>query len=89
MEEYPMPRLVILAALASALAAPAAAAQQYTAEQLMKAWDKDRDGVLTKAEWLAAGRKEQGFNFADRDKNGKMTLEELRAGMARAKQMGR
>lgn len=83
-----MRKLVIRLLLASALAAPAFA-QQYSAEQLMKAWDKDRDGVLSKAEWLGAGRKEQGFKFADRDKDGKMTLEELRSGMARAKQAGR
>lgn len=80
-----MRRLLILAGLASALAAPAAG-QQYTAEQLMKAWDKDRDGVLTKAEWLAAGRQERGFDFADRDRDGKMTLEELQTAMARAGQ---
>lgn len=75
-----MRELLILACLA--------AAQQYTAEQLMKAWDKDGDGVLTKAEWLGAGRQERGFDFANQNRDGKMTLEELKKAMARAQQRG-
>ncbi len=69
------------------VAAPAAAQQpQYTPEQLMKAWDKDGDGVLTKAEWTGAGRREQGFDFSDANHDGKLTLDELKAAMARAQQ---
>lgn len=77
-------QVVIAAALVAALAA--AAAQQYTAEQLMRAWDKDHDGVLTKQEWLAAGRQARGFDVSDADHDGKLTLDELKAAMARAAQ---
>lgn len=47
------------------------------------AMDTDHDGQWSKAEWLAGGRKERGFDLMDTDKDGKLTGAELKAGMAR------
>ena len=65
-------------AAGSALAAP-------SPEKILKAWDKNGDGGIDKDEWIAAGRKEARFAKADTDGDGKISLEELKAGMARMK----
>lgn len=75
--------LATLAALAAA--AGSAQARAPSPEKVLKAWDKNGDGGIDKDEWLAAGRKEKRFVQADTDGDGKISLEELRAGMARMK----
>jgi hypothetical protein len=78
-----------LAALAlttlAALSASAALAQMPSPEKIHKAWDKNADGGIDKAEWVAAGRKEERFALADADADGKITLEELKTAMAKRK----
>lgn len=78
-----------IAALALAtlttLAAGSALAQMPSPEKIHKAWDKNADGGIDKAEWVAAGRKEERFAKADADGDGKITLDELKTGMSRMK----
>lgn len=45
--------------------------------------DTNHDGVLTLAEWTAAGRRERGFNIIDADHDGNVTPAELRAAAAK------
>jgi hypothetical protein len=80
-----MRRTIIAAALASisTLAAGAAMAQMPAPAEIIKAWDKNADGVVDKGEWVAAGRPEGRFAMVDADKDGKVTAEELTAAMAR------
>lgn len=62
-------------------AAPATLDQRLSAEsKKLKAADKDGDGRLSKAEWLAAGRKEKVFDILDTDHDGYLTQDELKAG---------
>ena len=78
-----------LAALAlttfAALAAGSALAQMPSPEKIHKKWDTNADGGIDKAEWVAAGRKEERFAKADADGDGKITLEELKTGMSKMK----
>ena len=78
-----------LAALAltmlTTLAAGSALAQMPSPEKIHKKWDTNADGGIDKAEWVAAGRKEERFAKADADSDGKITLDELKTGMARMK----
>lgn len=82
-----MRRILIAAALASttALAAGSAMARTPSPEKIVKAWDKNGDGGVDKAEWVAAGRKENRFALVDTDGDGKITAEELKVGMAKRK----
>jgi len=82
-----MRRTLIVLALASTatLTAGAAMAQMPSPEKIIKAWDKNADGGVDKAEWVAAGRKEKRFAVADADGDGKVSLEELKSGMAKMK----
>lgn len=47
----------------------------------LKASDINNDGKWDKAEWLAAGRRDRGFDFIDADKDGFVTLDEIQSGM--------
>ena len=49
---------------------------------LVAALDTDKDGAISKAEWLAAGRREQRFTRIDANSDGKVTLEEIKAAIA-------
>lgn len=81
-----MRRLLVSALVLASLAAPLAVqARIPPPETIFKAWDKNKDGVLSLGEWTAAGRKPEGFKFVDTNGDGKVTLEELKAGIARRK----
>ena len=79
-------RTLILAASAAALlaSAGAAAAQQQmpAPADIIKHWDKDGDGAVSKDEWTAAGRPAERFDMVDANKDGKVTAAELEAAMA-------
>jgi Ca2+-binding EF-hand superfamily protein len=76
-------RLLILAASAAALlaSAGAAAAQMPAPADMIKQWDKDGDGAISKEEWIGAGRPAERFDLVDANKDGKITVEELTAAM--------
>jgi len=78
-------RTLILAATAVALlgSAGAAAAQQQmpAPADIIKQWDKDGDGAVSKDEWTAAGRPAERFDAVDANKDGKISADELAAAM--------
>jgi hypothetical protein len=77
-------KTLLLALASAALLAPLAAqAQMPSPETVFKNWDKNADGFIDKAEWVAAGRKEATFAKVDTDGDGKITQEELTTAMAR------
>jgi Ca2+-binding EF-hand superfamily protein len=82
-----MRRKIAALALASAaaLSAGSALAQMPSPDKIHKAWDKNADGVVDKAEWVAAGRKEERFAMVDADGDGKITVEELTTAMSKMK----
>jgi hypothetical protein len=83
-------RMIVLAAVAAAMAASAgvASAQAPDPAALVKAWDKNGDGAVDKAEWTAAGRPAERFDAVDANKDGKVTAEELTAAINRMRQGG-
>jgi hypothetical protein len=83
-----IPALILIAAPAIALAQPPGGGAggpprgPQTPEQIeaqFKQMDTNKDGVVTKDEWLAAGRREQGFARFDQKGDGKVTLDEMKA----------
>lgn len=44
--------------------------------------DTDKNAAISKAEWLAAGRREPGFARIDSNADGKITLDELKVAAA-------
>ncbi|WP_293898692.1 EF-hand domain-containing protein [Phenylobacterium sp.] len=74
------------AALAALAGAGVAAAQAPDPATIIKAWDKDGDGAVSKAEWIAAGRPAERFDAVDANHDGKITAEELAAAMAKMRQ---
>ena len=81
--------LILAAAAAAVLAtAGAAAAQQQmpSAADIIKQWDTNKDGVVDKAEWVAAGRPAERFDMVDTNHDGKITADELAAAMAKMRQ---
>ena len=77
-------RIVILAAAAAALLSSVsiAQAQAPAPADIVKQWDKDGDGSVSKDEWVAAGRPAERFDAVDANKDGKITTAELEAAMA-------
>lgn len=61
--------------------------EQAEALAKLSAADGNKDGKWSKDEWLAAGRREFGFNFIDTDKDGFVTRTELKAGMEKMQAM--
>lgn len=51
--------------------------------QKLLAADANHDGKWSRDEWLAAGRRAQGFDYLDTNKDGFVDKAELQAGMAR------
>ncbi|MBU1375556.1 MAG: EF-hand domain-containing protein [Alphaproteobacteria bacterium] len=84
-----MRKLVFAAVTATLLAgAGAAYAQMPAPADIIKSWDKDGDGAVSKAEWVAAGRPAERFDAVDANKDGKVTAAELEAAMAAMKARG-
>lgn len=84
-----MRKTLILAAAAAALATPTAVlAQMPSPADIVKNWDKDGDGAVSKAEWTAAGRPAERFDAVDANKDGKVTAAELDAAMSAMRQRG-
>jgi EF hand len=82
---------LLTATMAAAQPAPApapAAGSPADAQARLLAADANKDGKWDKPEWLAAGRRAQGFAFLDTDKDGFVSREELKAGIARMRQSG-
>lgn len=79
--------LLATPALAQQPAAPALPAQSAAGQRLIAA-DANKDGKWSKEEWLAAGRREMGFNLLDADKDGFVSRAELAEGMKRMQAMG-
>jgi hypothetical protein len=88
-----VPALILLAAPAIAFAQPPAGGgggggaprAPQTPEQIeasFKQMDTNKDGAISKEEWTAAGRREQGFARFDTNSDGKITLEEMKAAPA-------
>jgi Ca2+-binding EF-hand superfamily protein len=61
-------------------------AQAPDPAQIVKAWDKDGDGSVSKDEWVAAGRPAERFDLVDANHDGKVTADELSAAMAKMRQ---
>lgn len=79
-------KLAALALASASILAPLAAqAQMPSPETIHKTWDKNADGVVDKAEWVAAGRKEERFAKVDTDGDGKITVDELKTAMSKMK----
>ena len=79
--------LSLLTAAPALAQTPPAAAPASPRERLLAA-DANKDGKWSKEEWLAAGRREMGFNMIDADKDGFVTQPELIEGMKRMQAMG-
>ena len=81
-------RTIIFAAATAALLAGAsvAQAQMPAPADIVKQWDKNGDGAVSKDEWVAAGRPAERFDAVDANKDGKVTADELAAAMAAMRQ---
>ena len=78
-----MRKLIGLATAVAILAvAGAASAQMPAPADMIKNWDKNGDGAVTKDEWAAAGRPAERFDIVDANKDGKIVAAELEAAMA-------
>lgn len=82
-----MRTFIISAATIVVLAAAGAALAQMPAPaDMIKGWDKNGDGAVTRDEWNAAGRPAERFDIVDANKDGKITATELEAAMAAMRQ---
>lgn len=78
--------IITTAAVAMLAAAGAASAQMPAPADMIKAWDKNSDGGVSKDEWVAAGRPAERFEMVDANKDGKVVAAELEAAMAAMRQ---
>ncbi|MBI1200314.1 MAG: EF-hand domain-containing protein [Phenylobacterium sp.] len=84
-----MHRFLIAAGVAGLVAASGAAhAQMPAPADIIKAWDANGDGAVSKDEWVAAGRPAERFALVDANHDGKVTAAELEAAMAKMRQGG-
>ncbi len=84
-----VPFLAAAALAGGVLAAGAlAAAAQAKPGRFFDAVDANGDGVLTAAEWKAAGRRPEGFQMMDANRDGQVTRAEGRAAMERIRAGG-
>jgi hypothetical protein len=81
-----MRKILIVAASLAAMSAPAFAQAPPAPADIVKAWDKDGDGAVSKEEWVAAGRPAERFDVVDANKDGKVSAEELDAAMKAMRQ---
>jgi EF hand len=70
----------------SAPAPGAPATPMPSAADVMKMWDTNKDGTISKDEWVAAGRPAERFDAVDTNKDGKISADELSAAMAAMRQ---
>lgn len=70
-------------ALAQTTVTPEQKAKAEAAAKALAAADANKDGKWDKAEWLAAGRRERGFQMLDADSDGFVSQAELKDGMAK------
>lgn len=68
-------------------ASPAGEAPTAKGRKFFESTDTNKDGVISQAEWTAAGRKPEGFAMMDLNKDGNVTREEGRAAMQKMMQM--
>ncbi len=73
--------------VAEGAATPAMTSDAVDQRAKLMAMDTDHDGKWSRAEWLAGGRRERGFDFMDTDKDGYLTPAELKAGMTKLRAM--
>jgi hypothetical protein len=81
-------RTALLAAATVAVLASAgvASAQMPAPADIIKQWDTNGDGAVSKDEWVAAGRPADRFDAVDTNKDGKITADELGAVFERMRQ---
>ena len=83
-----IPAALFLFGAGAVLAQPAPEkAPPVAGGKFFDATDTNKDGVLTKDEWLAAGRRPEGFAMMDLNKDGKVTRAEGRAAMQKVMEM--
>ena len=78
--------IVATAATAVLAIAGTASAQMPAPADMIKTWDKNGDGGVSKDEWVAAGRPAERFYLIDANKDGKIIAAELEAAMAAMRQ---
>jgi hypothetical protein len=75
-------RILVLTATA-VFAGAGAASAQVTGLEVVKAFDKNGDGFVSKAEWEAAGRPSERFDPIDANRDGRLTAQEIDQALAR------
>lgn len=78
--------IISVATIVVLAAAGTASAQMPAPADMIKSWDKNGDGAVTRDEWTAAGRPAERFDIIDANKDGKITAAELEAAMAAMRQ---
>ncbi|MGE3302025.1 MAG: hypothetical protein AB7M12_02805 [Hyphomonadaceae bacterium] len=74
----------LAAALAVCQVAAAAPAHAWpSGAEIVRLWDKNRDGFVSKAEWLKAGRPLEHLRFVDGNRDGKADAAEIDAAIER------
>ncbi|USQ94334.1 EF-hand domain-containing protein [Caulobacter sp. RL271] len=74
------------AAFAQEAPPPGPPRQMPNPEDIFKRWDTNSDGAVDKAEWDATGRPADRFAMLDANKDGKVTLDEMKAAFEKMRQ---